>query len=160
MTMAVQQSSSSPASRSLVIVSSIVVTILTGVITCSVEVYSADHQAKLMDKTTQINHFIDAAKELDPLVVRFVSETKDGKIKDSTKKEIKLNLIHQRSTLESMQSMLSDDEKKLAKRYSAALSEADQGLKNSTGPLDSRDFIQSTIHIAELRPQLYSAIRN
>lgn len=163
MTMSVTAPGDKPASKSTVIAAFVATTLFTtvigGLVTYWVGIQSAQHQAHLQDRTTQVNRFVDAAEAFDPLVVKFVGEVRDGRITQPTKDAIKANLLLQRSTLESAQSLLSSDERVLAKRYVEALVDADAGSKTSTGPLDSRKFAQAAVDIATLRPTLIEALR-
>lgn len=159
MTMTLSRQSDKPASRTLVIAGFIAATAFSGLVTLGVGVYSSGYQARLADRTAQVNRFVQAAEGLDPLVIRFVAESRNSRISLETRSAIKANLVAQRSTLESAQSLLSPSEASLAASYSTLLTRADAGLKKSTGPLDSQDFAQASADVAAARPKLYAALR-
>lgn len=159
MTMAAAAAPDKPASRTLVVCGFILATIFSGLVTLWVGTYSATHQARLADRTAQVNRFIESAEAFDPLVVAFVAEAKSGAISPATRKAIKANLVKQRSTLESAHGLLSSNDQALAKEYVEKLVAADAGLKKATGPLDSRAFAQAAVDLATIRPKLYDAIR-
>lgn len=159
MTMTLPRTSERPASRTLVIVGFIAATAFSGLVTLGVGVYNTGYQARLADRTATVNRFIGAAEGFDPLVVRFVAESGQSRISPATREAIKANLVAQRSSLESAQALLSPREAELAAQYSGLLARADSGLKQSSGPLDSRDFAQAAADIAAARPTLYAALR-
>ena len=163
MTMAASAPGEGPASKSLVVAGFIAATLFTtvvgGGVTYWVGIRSAEHQAYLADRTSQANRFIEAAEAFDPLVIKFVTEVKQGRITQPTRDAIKANLVRQRTTLESAQSLLTDQEEALANDYVEALVAADAGLKASTGPLDSQGFAQAAVNVATLRPKLYDALK-
>lgn len=159
MTMTLSHQNEKPASRTLVIVGFLAATAFSGLVTLGVGVYSSGYQARLADRTAQVNRFVQAAEGFDPLVVRFVAESRDSNITQETRDAIKANLVAQRSTLESAQSLLSPGEAAMAIEYSTLLARADAGLKKSTGRLDSREFAQASADVAAARPKLYSALR-
>ena len=162
MTAAASSSGAQPASRTLVVAGFILATLFSGVVTFCVGAYSADYQARRAEKTIQVNHFVETAQAFDPLVVKFVAETRDKKLSAQTRRSIKDNLVQQRSALENTQALLTSDKQAqaLAESYSKMLTAADDGLKSAKDPLDSRDFVQAAVHIAELRPKLYTALRD
>lgn len=163
MTMAATSPGDRPASKTTVIAAFVATTLFTtvvgGIVTYWVGIQSAQHQAQLSDRTAQVNRFVEAAEAFDPLVVRFVGEVRTGRVTQPTKNAIKTNLLQQRSALESAGSLLSNQERALANRYIEALVAADAGSKDATGPLNSRDFAQAAVHIAEIRPRLIEALR-
>ncbi|QBX37207.1 hypothetical protein E4M02_02670 [Brevundimonas sp. S30B] len=153
-----------PASKTLVVAGFISATLFTtvagGLVTHWVGIRSVQHQAHLSERSAQIERFRTAAEAFDPLVVAFVSEVRDGRLRQSTKDAIKANLLQQRSALESAESLLADQDRDLAVSYVEALVAADAGSKRATGALDSREFAQAAVQIATLRPRLVSALRN
>lgn len=163
MTMAATSPGDRPASKTTVIAAFVATTLFTtvigGAVTYWISIESAQHQARLADRTAQVDRFIAAAQAFDPLVVKFVSEVGAGEVTEPTKGAIKANILQQSSALESARTLLSDRERELADQYVAALVAADAGSKGATGPLDSRGFAQAAVQIATLRPQLIEALR-
>ncbi|WP_292045583.1 MULTISPECIES: hypothetical protein [unclassified Brevundimonas] len=159
MTMSIAAHEGKPASRLLVVIGFLCTTAVGGLVTLGVGMCSADYQATRQDRTAQVNQFVEASKAFDPLVVSFVQEVSKGDLTSPTREKIKANLVEQRNTLESAYSLLDDREKAMADVYVEALVDADDGLRKATGPLDSRDFAQAAVHVAEIRPDLYEALR-
>lgn len=160
MTMAATTSGGQPASRGLVIAGFITATLFSGIVTYIVGISSATHQARLADRTAQTAKFSDVAGRFDPLVVKFVAEVREGRIKETTKAEIKANLLAQRSALEASEGLFDRSEEPIVEAYIDQLTDADHGVKNASGPLDSQAFAQAAANIADLRPEVIGALRS
>lgn len=132
---------------------------LSGLVTYCVNVQSAEYQVQLTDRAAQVNRFVESAEAFDPLVAKFVQEISQGDIAPITRETIKANLMKQHSTLESAEVGLTNDARKWAEDYRAALVVADTGLQNSTQILNSRQFVQAAADIAALRPAVIKVLR-
>ena len=148
-----------PAGRGLVILGFLVTTLFTGAVTCAVGFYNTAYQAVRTERTAQVDKFVQAAGEFDPLVRSFVADEKAGVLTPKTRTAVRDNLLKQREALDSVRSVAPASSLIEIDEYEATLGRADDGAKSAVGPLDSQKFVQEAVHIAEQRNVLFKKLR-
>ena len=146
-----------PARRA--VLSYVLTTVFGAAVVGAVALYGQVYQADRVERTAEVDKFVEAANAMDPLVRKFVKEVKAGKLTPETREAIRQNLQLQRGQLENVEAIVSAGDKAKVAKYQDALGRADTGIKNATGPLDSREYAQAVADIADQREPLYTALR-
>lgn len=134
-------------------------TVFTALISAGLTMYGAAYQSCRLERAAQVEKFVEASDRFEPLIREFVLETKSGKLRSQTKAALQSNLGSQGEALDDAKSVSSDKANRLIAKYESTLTLAYKGLRPATNALDSREFIQQTVHLVEQRDALVAELR-
>lgn len=148
-----------PAGKALVVIGFVVSTFLTGAVTLGVGLYNNAYQTTRTERSAQVDKFVQAAQDFDPLVRQFVADEAKGQLTESTRAAIRGNLLKQHNALQSVRSVAPRSAFSDIDKYDSMIVHADTAIKNAHTISESRDFAQAALDLGVDRENLLRELR-